>query len=172
MYGQSIAETDRQGKMYQNKLCAWKRCLQMVDRVMKRYASWLVLLVLFFIVASGGCSASDLYDESAFLPDGNQFNGTWRAAGHPDIVIDNFTFTDGGWGARTDVTIGGKYLGNLSFGDLDGRGVEYFHWSSTAYPRGTMSVEMGGGYSSCIVAADFELEDGTTIEIDDVVYTK
>jgi hypothetical protein len=143
----------------------------MIYGTMKRYAAWPVLLMLLFAVASGGCSASDFYDESDYLPDARQFNGTWRASGHPDISINNFTFTDGGWGAQMDVIIGDSDLGRLAFGDLDGSGQTYFHWISTEYPREYMSVRMYGGYSSCEVSAYFDLENAT-IEITNVVYSK
>ncbi|MDR1916082.1 MAG: hypothetical protein LBQ58_05865 [Synergistaceae bacterium] len=120
-----------------------------------RYASWAVLFVLFLIVMSGGgCGVADSIAES-FLPDEGQFNGLWRADGHPDIVVSGFDFQDNGYAADANITIGGHDFGRLRFSSNDGDTYVYYG-SDGGFMSAKIAHSTTYGYYFFYVIATFE----------------
>ncbi|MDR1915709.1 MAG: hypothetical protein LBQ58_03930 [Synergistaceae bacterium] len=104
---------------------------------------WFALLVFFFVLSSGGCGPVDDIMDS-FLPDEGQFNGTWKAAGYPDIVISGFDFQDSGHSAYANVKIGVYDFGRLRFSSPDGD--TYVHNNGSDYMSAKVVHTTASGY--------------------------
>jgi hypothetical protein len=154
----------------------------------KRSSKLLAVLavVLFAVILGGGCGVTDLVGDGDDYPDhwagADEFNGVWKPLrdnpDNPDISIYNALLEDGpSFGASANVTIGGVFVGNLTFTTDDGKSFTYNSTDKSDYMHISFVNVVNGEFSEIWVQASFPDKDiyiPEDIDYNDagIVYTK